>query len=217
MIMKGKDTTKEKSAGKRTVARGKSESSYTILDTCDKCTLRVYIDIICHDNLRALVVSGNPSDEVLEEAKIKLVTEFRQLSGDSNSKYSNSIKRMLAYKLQVVGLSSAIRMLASKDVRAFEYLRANGIPCNVKSYDNTTISRLITRIESKIRTLNIKIREEHGRLLNMPKGTTPTEESFNDQLVILSKHAGFRLTRDITLAEYAGYLKNFKHSIDEKH
>ena len=68
----------------------------------------------------------------------------------------------------------------------------------------------------EIRALKIKIREEKRRYEALLEGNgrescTPGE--FNDQLVALSIHAGFRLTPDISLAEYAGYLKDYKNTL----
>ena len=76
--------------------------------------------------------------------------------------------------------------------------------------------KLAGRIDAKIRALKIKIREEKRRYEALLEGNgrescTPGE--FNDQLVALSKHAGFRLTPDISLAEYAGYLKDYKNTL----
>lgn len=50
-------------------------------------------------------------------------------------------------------------------------------------------------------------------MLDKEKGGKYTPKDFNDQLVLLSKHAGFRLTVDISLAEYAGYLKDYKNAL----
>lgn len=35
-----------------------SGSSYTLYDSCNKCPLRAYIEMVCNDNLRALVIGG---------------------------------------------------------------------------------------------------------------------------------------------------------------
>lgn len=71
-----KSTATAKSAGPKPGSPDGSGSSYTLYDSCNKCPLRAYIEMVCNDNLRALVIGGNPPEEVLQEVRMALVAEF---------------------------------------------------------------------------------------------------------------------------------------------
>lgn len=53
-----KSTATAKSAGPKPGSPDGSGSSYTLYDSCNKCPLRAYIEMVCNDNLRALVIGG---------------------------------------------------------------------------------------------------------------------------------------------------------------
>ena len=57
-----KSTATAKSAGPKPGSPDGSGSSYTLYDSCNKCPLRAYIEMACNDNLRALVIGGNPPE-----------------------------------------------------------------------------------------------------------------------------------------------------------
>ena len=193
-----------------------ASSNISIIRSCDKCPLSVYIDLVCNDNLRALIESGEPAEEELEIARMELVSEFHVLLGN-HSAMTGIARRLALYRTQVMGLRTAIALLSAGQVdKAASYLRENGVRISRKEFDGKALTELITRTESKMRAINVRIKEESKRYKDMSakKGSAPTPEMFNDQLVILSKHVGFRLTKDITLAEYAGYMKDYKNSLN---
>lgn len=96
------------------------------------------------------------------------------------------------------------------------FLNRNGLPVQALPGRRNRMEKARRKDRREIRALKIKIREEKRRYEALLEGNgrescTPGE--FNDQLVALSKHAGFRLTPDISLAEYAGYLKDYKNTL----
>ena len=244
-----KSTATAKSAGPKPGSPDGSGSSYTLYDSCNKCPLRAYIEMVCNDNLRALVIGGNPPEEVLQEVRMALVAEFHELSGNALCRsLNNRIREVQLCRMRILGLSIAAQLLAAELTRreaweneldapaadgegrsedreeqelslsqaVLRFLNRNGLPVQVLPGDETGWRKLAGRIDAKIRALKIKSREEKRRYEALLEGNgrescTPGE--FNDQLVALSKHAGFRLTPDISLAEYAGYLKDYKNTL----
>ena len=208
-----------KAAGIKQGVRASSKSSYVLYDTCDKCPLRVYIDVICNDNLSALIVSGNAPESALLECRSDLVSEFNELSGNGNSSAMVSmIKNIQLYRAQILGFSIAAELLAfGRTDAAFDFLNNNGVSVGGLPETEQEWMKIGRKIESKIRLLRIKIRDESRRqreLADRNNGIRPTIKDFNDQMVALSKHVGFRLTKDISLAEYAGYLKDYKNELN---
>ena len=213
-----KSTATAKSAGPKPGSPDGSGSSYTLYDSCNKCPLRAYIEMVCNDNLRALVIGGNPLEEVLQEVRMALVAEFHELSEDAlSSSLNNRARQVTLCKVQILGLTLATRLLAEGSVKeALGYLNKNGIRVVSAPENEEGWKRLAGKIEAKIRALKVKIREavkQYSAMLDKEKGGKYTPKDFNDQLVLLSKHAGFRLTVDISLAEYAGYLKDYKNAL----
>lgn len=207
-----------KSAGQKPENPEPSGSSYTLYDTCDKCPLSVYIDLVCNDNLRALVLTGNPPEDVIQEAKMGLLSEFHELSGDARSaSVTNSLRLIYGYKAQILGLVLSAQLLPGPDKEQIAgHLRQNGIRIKSIPEDEAGLRSLVQRIESRIKNLQTRLKEEvkrYNAMQSRSAGQAPTPDLFNDQLVLLSKHVGFHLSKTITLAEYAGYLKDYKTSI----
>ncbi len=214
-----RSTVTGKAAGIKQGVRASSKSSYVLYDTCDKCPLRVYIDVICSDNLSALIVSGNAPESALLECRSDLVSEFNELSGNGNSSAMVSmVKNIQLYRAQILGFSIAAELLAfGRTDAAFDFLNNNGVRVGGFPETEQEWMKIGRKIESKIRLLKIKIRDESRRqreLVDRNKGVRATIKDFNDQMVALSKHVGFRLTKDISLAEYAGYLKDYKNELN---
>ena len=59
---------------------------FEIIDSVYACPLSVYIDVTVDDRMDGLIISGRPTHDELEEAKMKLVSEFTELSGGGEMK-----------------------------------------------------------------------------------------------------------------------------------
>ncbi len=71
--------------------------------------------MVCNDNLRALVIGGNPPEEVLQEVRMALVAEFHELSGGcAFSSLNNRDREVTLCKVQILGLSIAAQLLAAE-------------------------------------------------------------------------------------------------------
>lgn len=201
-------------AGKRPDVRAGSGNFYSLYDTCDKCPLRAYIDLVCNDNPRALVIEGNPPAEVLEAVRIALVNEFAELSGNGHTSAVNlCVGRMNLYRARITGLSLCLFLIGcGRTEEVVPFLAGTGI--RAKASDKG----LAGKIEAGIRSNRIRLKEElkryRGLVSKEEGGERPTPGLFTDQLVSLSRHAGFRLTNEITLAEYAAYLKDMKQELE---
>lgn len=207
--------TMEKAVGKKPDDRDESGKSYTIYDTCAKCPLRAYIDLVCNDNLRALVVSGNPPETLLQETRHQLYTEFSELSGDSQFQVMNTtLRKIHTYRANILLLLVCQRLLAlGERLQALSFLAKAG----VRFAPGMETKPILSKLSGLIREKKIRLRSEEKRYQSLTGGQTSeklTPAHFTSQLVSLSKSAGFRLTTSITLAEYAAYLKDMKETIE---
>ena len=175
----------------------------------------MYEDVVCNDNLHALVVEGTPPDNALRMAKIDLITEFAELSGDKHSvKLNGHIRLIHFYRANISGLTIAIVVIQEGDRgRAVEYLRSTGFPVK----DTWTDEELAKKIVSKIKYLDTRLHEELKKYeAAMPKemGEKMTADYFTAQLVGLSDDAGVHLTKDIMMSEFAIRIKNLQKKLE---
>lgn len=207
-----------KNAGRKTAVKGFSKESYTLYDTCDKCLLSVYIDVVCNDNNMALVISGNPNDEVLTTTRMNLIMEFSELSGNEyTNRYHNVIRQIYSYKSVINGLNMAMNLVSLGRFNiSVDYLNKNGVPCKAPK-TGKELEFLIKKIQGVIKGKLVKYMELSKKYENINKefpSETPTPQYYTENLIMLSKYVGYKLDKSITLAEYAGYIKDYKHHIE---
>lgn len=207
--------TIKKSAGSRPGNRVKS-SCYCVIDNCSSCNLNQYIKIVCENDLSTLVLKGNPPIEVLEAARLKIITEFSVLTGGS-SIHLNSTRKVYYYHSLIILYSLCAELILSGEQEIpVKVLNKNGLHCDIPNNIEET-NKLIDKIKSVISEKKIRLKAENKKLSSIDdkKMGKPTRENFISSLVTISKHAGFRLTTDISLMEYASYLNDYKREIEQ--
>lgn len=212
----GQYTTTGKVAGKKQANPEKQRKSYIIYNNCYECTLKVYIELVCNDNLDALIISGNPTREELEDARDRIFSEFSAISGASETRRTTLLRESRLYRSQIVGLIAALHLisLGDKDVGI---LKEFGIRFKVP--DNADeLNELINKIFSKISERKIRYNKsisELNRLNEKEAGKKVNPMDFFNQLVSLSRWAGFRIGTEISLAEYSAYLKQMNEYAEQ--
>ena len=204
-----------KNAGLKPGDRGKS-LKYDIISDCDRCTLEMYIKMVCDGDLSVLVVSGEPGEDVLEAARIKIVSEFSVLTGSSD-KMMSVTRKVYFYHSLILTYAICGDLIAAGEVEeAVKVLNQKGVRCTVP-VNVEEREKLLKRIKSAITEKKIRLKEENKRMkeLQEKKSGKVKREDFIQTLVALSKHAGFRLTTGISLTEYAAYLKDYNREIEQ--
>jgi len=195
-----KGITIKNPAGKRRAGRENSKESYSLYDSCDKCPLWAYIEAVC-GNSGALAVKGNPPMEILAETRSNLIAELAELSGNEQTQAVNNVLRKIyLYCSQMDALRMCIVLQGTPE--AEKYLAGAGLK-------KATGERVAAVIKSKAILLN----QESQRLeeLTGGGGEGPDRQYYEEQLVILGKHIGFKLDKQtLTLSQYAAYLKHYK-------
>lgn len=177
--------------------------------------MSVYIDIVCDEKLDGLIIVGDPPKELLEAAALKICSEFSVLSGGSDRTMEITRRMHYYYSLILIySISLNLISMGKHDKDVIDALNKNGLSCSMPKDDQET-AKLISRLKSAISEKKIRMNSEKKRLdaLKTGENIKPTREYYTSNLVMLSKHVGFRLTKDITLAEYAAYLKDYKEEI----
>jgi len=215
---KSSSSTKEsypshvKSAGLR--ADESELPSNTSLYDIYTCPLSVYIDIIVDNKLKGLVVSGNPSPEELEEAKLKLMSDFAEMSNSGESQaITEVINSYYAQRNAINGLDIALKLvLAGRFEKAIEYLNKNGVKCSAPANEGE-FKALIDKIHLKLKNRMAKFKEISSRYKVLSKKSDkPTRRYYSKLLVVLSTCEIIKMQLDpkkMTVAEFAEYLNIF--------
>lgn len=210
----GKHIMTGKHVGKKLESQEKPLKSYSIYSSCYTCPLSVYIELICDGNWGALVISGNPSEDLIKGTADKLIAEFAQMCNSGLfSQTNNKLREVYLNRAQLIGYSICSRLIALGDVEyAVEYLGKLGLRCQIPK-TNEEFVNLGEKISGKIKEKNIRMRKTQRELETLRDshlGEKPTKQYFTDQLIEISKWMGYRVTPEITLAEYASYLNKMK-------
>lgn len=212
----GKHTSTGKVAGKKQEDPGKQRKSYTIYNNCYDCPLKVYIEIVCNDNLDALIISGEPPREELEEARDRIFSEFNEMSGTSESRRTTLLRESRLYRSQIIGLITSLHIISLGEAD-IDLLKDFGIRYKVPE-DADELNSLINKISAKISERKIRYNKaisELEKLNEREKGKKVKPMDFINQLVSLSKWAGFRIGTDVSLAEYSAYIKQMNEYVEQ--
>lgn len=175
---------------------------------CDEIPLCKFIEAY-NGNLKALVISGMPSDKELQDVASSLMQEYASIIGNNNlsfeiSRKNNLINSNIKLTLLDVG-ENLIEMKAYKD--ASDVLSYVGIKIG-KDYSDNSIKKIFGLIESNRAYIKMRVemakRNEQQRL----KTIQPKSIDFTRERMIVSTH--FKMHIDpmkYTASEYGNVVK----------
>jgi hypothetical protein len=185
-----------------------------LYDTCDTCPLSVYIDLTCDDRLERLIISGNPSRELLEETKSKLVQEFSELVGGGETRaHIEAARNFLYYRNRVAGMQIAVHLISyGRYDDAVSYLNQSGVKCAAPE-NGERAAALIKELNREAGNLSARLKEKKELYESLKgKGEKPTRKYYNRLLVMLSTCEAVKMQLDrnrLTLSEFAEYINMF--------
>jgi hypothetical protein len=185
-----------------------------LYDRCDITPLSIYIDATCDDRLERLVISGNPTREMLKEAMVKLTQEFSELCGNGENKvFAENTLDFLRKQNIVMGIDISIRLIASgKYEEAIAFLSKTGMKYTAPENEAQAQS-LITRLAKELKNRLSKLKEAKDSFNGFTKkGEKPTRQYYNRLLVTLSTCEIIKMQLDrnkLTLSEFAEYIRLF--------
>ncbi len=204
----------KKVVGKKQEDKEMSNISYTLYDNCNICPLRVYVNLICDGNLQSLIIEGEAPEDILKATKSKLIIEFAELSGNVQMlSVNNSIKKIVVYRNEILTLQICANLiLLGKIDSALEKLKEFRI-------DTSDPQKIIKRIESTIKTKIVHLNKELSKYSESTDSDSdkPSSQVYNEQLAYLSAHFKFNINMDITLAQYAAYIKMYNQQTAKHH
>ncbi|SHF50021.1 hypothetical protein [Dysgonomonas macrotermitis] len=219
MNLKAQFTMIKSLVGKKTASGEQLKKSYHIYDRCEICPLPVYIDVVCNDNLKALIIKGNVPEDVLSVTRTMLTVEFAELSGNTQMAATlNVIRQINLRKIQIECLRLSANLIAGgKFEDAIEYLKPYHIRID-ENPDQNEIDRVVKQIEGKLKGRIVSLHEllkRYESLSSKTEGDKPKPEYYTEMLIAVSKYTGFHLQKEkLTVSEFAIYLKNYNQYIE---
>lgn len=193
------------------------QSNISLFDDVNTCPLSIYIEVTCDDSkLKNLIIKGSPTQEQLEEARFKLVSDFCELSNNGESQVIyESINNFYYQRNLIIGYELCLKLiLAGKFDKAIEYLNDNGLTCSIPQ-EEEEYQKLIRTIQMKLKNRMVKYKEAQNRYKTLSSGKgekKPTRKYYNKLIVMLSTCEVIKIQlrpKDMTVSEFAEYLNMF--------
>jgi hypothetical protein len=178
----------------------------------------VYINALCDDNLKGLIVEGHPSDEELKMALLEITAEYSSLCGGTHAPaVNNSIRKIHLYRLTVISCRISIGLVASGNYSCLALLRHfAGINAKVPVSEKDR-QKLLRQIDAKARGKMVQLKEElfyFEKLSRAAAGDKITARNYSEQIAAVSRFVGFHVNKmTILLSDYAAYVNQFNQSI----
>ena len=181
-------------------------------------------ECLLNNNLSALVISGFPSPEELQSAWQTIIQEYSDSIGSvEHSIYLHLFKELELLKLDYESVKLLIGSLRKVYVPYFcdelnMLLRTN---CNFNIQDVPSYYAQLDKCERRSKAMKIRLDlkvMEFEAVKNKMSGEGGKEidkNYFTGVLIILGKHNGYRITKDIFVNEYCEYLKQFNKYCEE--
>jgi hypothetical protein len=148
----------------------------------------------------------------LEEAKLKLMSEFSEASNNELARmFADTSINFFLKKNRVMGLELALRLiLATRYEYSIDYLNRIGIACTVPGSDED-FKKLVKKIQMAIKNGLAKLKEAGTRYnsLSAGKAERPTRKYYNRLLIILSTCEIIKIQlnpKKMMVSEFAEYL-----------
>lgn len=187
--------------------------------------LRNFEECLLNKNLSALIISGFPTPEELNKAWESIVTEYSDSLGsveyDLFGHLFKEVKNLeIDYacvqtcigtlrKIYSAYFCSELNMLLHINSKLDTLVDKEG---NVK--DVATYLAILDKCERRSKAMKIRldlktIEFDAVKDKMSGEGKEIDKNYFTSMLIILSKHNGYRITKEITVSEYCEYMKQF--------
>jgi hypothetical protein len=182
--------------------------------------LNKYIECAVDGNLAALIISGYPSQEQLENAWLEIAEQYAEFMGDAERKmYIKLYKELVFLNIEYQQILSLIEVLAIVVYKPFEQ-KLNELLFTNFSFTANREKELDTCFRLSKSTL-LKIDMKKAQLDGLKekgenKSKGPTREYFQSILITLSDHSKYPVLDSITTFEFCERVKRFTQFVEKQ-
>lgn len=178
--------------------------------TTSSLSLGKFIDIFCDGNLKALIISGEPSPFDLADAWEAILNQYVDIIGSTESKHLIMLQRqVLLLKAKISLVDTAVKVLSERwsQVTADELMKL-GYKVNEKTLERDLIM-VIDRSKKFIVELDMKAKDFEK--MNKTVSTKQKDRSdFEREIARISHYMRFRIDKNqVTVSEYASYYSEY--------
>ena len=207
-----KDTTP---LSKSNAQNSKKSPPSNLYHHCSELLLDNFIDALVNGNVHRIVKYGKATKEEIDAAWQKIMYEYFDLAGTKTYRAMFALnKEIIQLQARLLSVQTCLKVLNFHPDTECERILQNigyNYPFNRDNPDEYKTN--LQDIEKKSRTIKISIDMKIAEKKNAEKGyqgSKPTEESFMNNLLELSKYMGFRIkATEITVSEYLAILDKY--------
>jgi hypothetical protein len=167
--------------------------------------------MVVDGDLSVLVLSGKPLLGELESAKMEVLAEFAELSGnDATTAAMSVMAKIYEYRAQRLSYIYAMFAMEGGFESGKEFFKNAGFDVSGWSAENP--NRYLKRINAEIKAVDTKIAlkvKEYNSMAANRDGKAITEKDIRTEMAVLSKNQGHAVGDDCNLATYAGYRQSY--------
>jgi hypothetical protein len=182
------------------------------------------VEVLCDQNLQALVLEGQPTGKQLMKSWETIITEYTEALGSSEHKYYIQILREVSrLKITLYQIDELVRVLRGTYAKQFADM-LNKLLMTKFEFDPTkddydkNLDRCLRRsggIKLSLHLKQIQL-EQAEKKLGAKGNSKPDRLYFDNALITLSDHAGFHLTDQIYTSEFCTRLNRYTKFIDSQ-
>ncbi len=187
-------------------------------------SLSNFEDCLINQNFSSLIITGFPNELELHTAWEIIMQEYSEALGDTEYKtYLSVYKSYELLKINYQCVATCIKALRKNNSPFFcqELNKLLRINCNFNFNDILTYNEELNKCDRRAKSLLISIELKKIELENLQRKINTKENKdidknyFTSVLIYISKHNGYRITKDITVSEYCEYLKQYSNYVKE--
>jgi hypothetical protein len=199
----------------------KDSHQWQLYRDCATLPLKKFIECLCDENLRALVLAGNPPLDQIQLAWFNIYAEFIDLCASQDTIYANRLQSDInMFKARILKVRLMVHYLRVElDQEYIDELRKRGFRYKFDRENKIQYHKDLDDVlrGTKNWQLQLQLREaELDAYIATAKGEKPSLLYFTQILIRLSDHAGFQLNPEILMtAEFAIRKKAYNNHCDQ--
>ena len=182
------------------------EQSISLYRSINELPLSNFKTCLVDNNLNALIKSGLPDGDTLQDVWIDILAEYSDAIGSNENKMFLSIYKdviILDSKLKII--HSCVAVLEGSWEESIATMLNELCKTNYKFEGEDRIKELqscLNRSKSLKISFDLKLIQFDAIRVKVQTGEKPTHEYFISMLIFLSNHAKYSITDSITVREY---------------
>lgn len=206
-----------------------TQVNISFYQSIDELPLNRFVDCLVDDNLKALVITGDPTNEQLYEAWGNISADYAERIGNHEFKLYKSLYRELellritlkqihfiaARANEETGVEAGILRICYTQYFHNQLNKLLNTRCRLNYNDAKSYHAELDKCINRSKAIKIKIDlkllsfEAIEKKNNARPGEKPTRQYFTSILVTLSDHAKYSLPETMKMGEYCERLKRF--------